>query len=76
MRYCFYFFLVLSRVLFFVYLLKIVVDKPSLKTLVKVESVVVIFIFLIYFFDHQIFIWVLFLRAVVTRVFLVIVSSD
>ena len=57
-------------------MVKIVADKPSLKTLVKVESVVVVFIFLIYSFDHQIFIWVLFLRAVVTRVFLVIVSAD
>ena len=53
-----------------------VADKPSLKTLVKVESVVVVFIFLIYSFDHQIFIWVLFLRAIVTRVFLVLVSAD
>ena len=66
----------MSRSLFFLYLIKMVADKPRLKTLVKVESVVVVFIFLIYFFDHQIFIWVLFLRAVVTRVFLVMVSSD
>jgi len=58
------------------YLVKMVADKPSLKTLVKVESVVVVFIFLIYLFDHQIFIWILFLRAVVTRVFLVMVSRD
>lgn len=64
------------RSLFFLYLVKMVSDKPTLKTLVKVESVVVVFIFLVYFFDHQIFIWVLFLRAVVTRLFLVIVSSD
>ena len=53
-----------------------VVDKISLKTLVKVESMVVVFIFLVYFFDHQIFIWVLFLRAIVTRTFLVMVRSD
>jgi len=53
-----------------------VADKPSLKTLVKVESVVVVAIFLIYLFDHQIFIWILFLRAVVTRVFLVMVTRD
>ena len=66
----------MSRLLFFFYLIKMVADKPSLKALVKVESVVVVFVFLIYFFDHQIFIWVLFLRAVVTRVFLVIVSSE
>jgi len=66
----------LYRLPFFLYLIKMVADKPSLKTLVKVESVVVVFIFLIYSLDHQIFIWVLFLRAVVTRVFLVIVSSD
>lgn len=57
-------------------MLKMVADKPRLKTLVKVESVVVAFIFLVYFLDHQIFIWVLFLRAIVTRVFLVMVSSD
>ena len=56
--------------------MKIVAHKPSLNTLVKVESVVVVFIFLVYFFDHQIFIWVLFLRAVVTRIFLVMVSTD
>ena len=62
--------------LFYLYLTKIVVDKISLKTLVKVESMVVVFIFLVYFFDHQIFIWVLFLRAIVTRTFLVTVSSD
>lgn len=62
--------------LFYLYLTKIVVDKISLKTLVKVESMVVVFIFLVYFFDHQIFIWVLFLRAIVTRTFLVMVSSD
>ena len=66
----------MPRSLFFLYLVKMVADKPSLKTLVKVESLVVVFIFLIYLFDHQIFIWVLFLRAVVTRVFLVMVSSD
>lgn len=36
--------------------MKIVAEKTRLKTLVKVESVVVVFIFLIYFFDHQIFI--------------------
>ena len=53
-----------------------VADKPSLKSLVKVESVVVVFIFLVYSFDHQIFIWVLFLRAVVTSTFLVMVSAD
>ena len=76
MRYCSYFSLALSRSLLFLYLIKMVADKPSLKTLVKVESLVVVFIFLIYFFDHQIFIWVLFLRAVVTRVFLVMVCSD
>lgn len=76
MRYCYYFSSGLFRFLFFSYLVKIIADKPSLKTLVKVESVVVVFIFLVYFFDHQIFIWVLFLRAIVTRVFLVIVSSD
>jgi len=46
----------LFRSLFFLYLVKMVADKPSLKTLVKVESVVVVFIFLIYLFDHQIFI--------------------
>ena len=62
--------------MFLLYLVKIVAEKPSLKTLVKVESLVVVFIFLVYFFDHQIFIWVLFLRAVVTRTFLVMVSSD
>ena len=76
MRYCFCFSLALLSSLFFLYLVGLVADKPNLKTLVKVESVVVVFIFLVYFFDHQIFIWVLFLRAVVTRVFLVIVSSD
>jgi len=66
----------LFRFLFYLYLVKMVVDKISLKTLVKVESMVVVFIFLVYFFDHQIFIWVLFLRAIVTRTFLVMVSSD
>ena len=64
------------RFLFYLYLVKMVVDKISLKTLVKVESMVVVFIFLVYFFDHQIFIWVLFLRAIVTRTFLVMVRSD
>lgn len=64
------------RFLFFLYLLKIVAEKPRLKTLVKVESMVVVFVFLVYFSDHQIFIWVLFLRAVVTRIFLVTVSTD
>jgi len=60
----------------FLYLVKMVGEKIRLKTLVKVESVVVVFIFLVYFFDHQIFIWVLFLRAIVTRIFLVMVAAD
>ena len=76
MRYCSYYYSALFSFLFYLYLTKIVVDKISLKTLVKVESMVVVFIFLVYFFDHQIFIWVLFLRAIVTRTFLVTVSSD
>lgn len=76
MRYCSYYCSALFSFLFYLYLTKIVVDKISLKTLVKVESMVVVFIFLVYFFDHQIFIWVLFLRAIVTRTFLVMVSSD
>ena len=76
MRYCSYYYSALFSFLFYLYLTKIVVDKISLKTLVKVESMVVVFIFLVYFFDHQIFIWVLFLRAIVTRTFLVMVSSD
>jgi len=75
-RYCFCCSLALFSSLFFLYLLKLRNEKPSLKSLVKVESVVVVFIFLIYFLDHQIFIWVLFLRAIVTSIFLVMVSSD
>ena len=48
--------LVLFRSLVFLYLVGLVIGKVSLKTLVKVESMVVVFIFVVYFFDHQIFI--------------------